>query len=152
VRLWRLLALVATLPLGLLAFPASTQALNNTAKIGMPVLTYVCPNPFQIDFSWTPAANAVFYSLELAGPLDATANGGVSGTYLRQFGTIELAKGAINSASVSLSQAATASPSLQQWQVMAGGPSGYVGIVSRAQVAQVIMPCTQTTPLQSPYF
>jgi hypothetical protein len=120
------------------------------ANVGMAILTYVCPNPFQIDFSWTPAANAVFYALQLVGPLDASINGGVAGGYVRQFGTIEVAKGQINSASVALSQAALANPSSQQWQVMVGGPHGYLGLVPRQQLALVPVPCTQTTPQQSP--
>ncbi|HVA24418.1 MAG TPA: hypothetical protein VMW62_08495 [Chloroflexota bacterium] len=125
-------------------------ALTN-ASVGESLLTYVCPTPFQINFSWTPATNAVFYSLQLVGPLDPTINGAVSGSYIRQFGTIEVAKGTINSASVSLSQAAAASPSFQQWQMMVGGPNGYLGLMPRMQVALVPVPCTQTTPQPSPY-
>ncbi|MFI5266675.1 MAG: hypothetical protein ACHQ7M_04785 [Chloroflexota bacterium] len=150
-RLRRLVTFVVTLPFALSTLPFSAQALTN-ANVGISVLTYVCPTPFQINFSWTPAPNGVFYSLQLAGPLDPAINGGVGGAYIRQFGTIEVAKGAINSASVSLSQAAAANPSFQQWQVMAGGPNGYLGLIPRAQVALVPVPCTQTTPQQSPYF
>ena len=135
----------------ILAWAPPAGAASNF-NVGFSVLTYQCPSPFQINFSWTPAANAVFYSLELAGPLDATTNGGVSGTFVRQFGTIEVAKGVTNSASVSLSPAALANPSFQQWQLMVGGANGYLGLVPRSQVALVPVPCTATTPQQSPYF
>lgn len=120
--------------------------------IGFTVLTYVCPGPFQINFSWTPVTGAVFYALQLVGPLDPTSNGGVTGTYVRQFAAIEVANGAMNSASVTLSQGSLTGVTAQQWQVMIGGPNGYTAFVPRQQVALVPIPCTQTTPQQSPYF
>jgi hypothetical protein len=135
--------------LGLTA--ASAQAMPD-ANVGPSLLTYVCPNPLQLDFSWTPAVNGTFYSLQLRGPLTSSINGGVSGTYLRQFGAIEVAKGQINSASVRLSQASLANNSTLQWQLMIGGPHGYLGLILRQEVALVPAPCSVTTPQASPYF
>ena len=147
----RIAGFALALLLGLGPLSGDVYAIRS-ANVGFTVLTYVCPGPFTINFSWTPAANAVFYSLALVGPQDAGSNGGVSGSYLRQFGAIEVMNGPATSASVSLSSTALAGVSGQQWQVMVGGPNGYTAFVPRQQVALVPIPCTATTPVQSPYF
>ncbi|SRR5579884_1561616 len=114
-------------------------------------MTYVCPSPLEIDLSWTPVDKAAFYSLQLVTPLDPSQNGGIGGTYLRQFGTIEVARGQITSANIALAPASLSPDTTAlQWQVMLGGPQGYQGIMPRQQVAVVPVPCTQTTPLESP--
>jgi hypothetical protein len=138
-------------PFACLAFPAPALAVPD-AGLAFSRLTYVCPNPMQIDFSWTPVNNALFYSLQLAGPIDPALNGAVAGTYLRPFGTIEVTKGQALSASVTLNPASAATPLSLQWQVVLGAPTGYVGLVPRMQVAIIPVPCGQTTPLDSPLF
>jgi hypothetical protein len=136
------------LVLALLASPALAAP---DANVGFTRLTFVCPSPFEIDFSWPAASNATSYSLQLVGPLDPAANGGVSGTFLRQFGTIEVANGVSGAATITLSGASLPNPLTLQWQVMLSGPHGYTSVVPRQQVALVPAPCGQTTPQDSPY-
>ena len=113
-------------------------------RTGFVQLSYACPNPLQIDFSWTAADNASFYSLQLAKPVDASQNGGVGGTFLPQFGTTEVVKGQAMTVSVNLAQAALPSPIAMQWQVMVGGRHGYTGLVTLQEIAMVSVPCDQT--------
>ena len=147
----RIAGFVLVLAVGLGPLSGDAYAIRS-ANVGFTVLTYVCPGPFTINFSWTPATNAVFYSLDFMGPQDAGSNGGVGGSYLRQFGAVEVMKGPATSASVSLSSTALAGVTAQQWQVMVGGANGYTAFVPRQQVAVVPIPCTATKPVQSPYF
>ena len=116
-------------------------------------MTYVCPTPLEIDITWTPVDNVTFYSLQLVGPQDPTQNGGLGGTYLRQFGTVEVAKGQLTSAAVSLAQASLpVEATALQWQVMLGGRHGYQGIIPKQQIAIIPVPCGQTKPLESSSF
>src|SRR5581483_5909621 len=85
-------------------------ALATEGGVGFSTLTYVCPSPGEIDFAWAPADGAQFYSLQLVGPQDPAVNGGINGTYLRQFGTIEVVKGTQQNASVSVNLNALAPP------------------------------------------
>jgi hypothetical protein len=121
---------------------STPPALATEGGVGYSTLTYVCPSPGQIDFAWAPADGAVFYSLQLAGPLDPTLNGGINGNYLRQFNTIEVTKGTMQNASVSVNLNALALPASLQWQIMAGGKKGYLGLVPLQQVVSIPMPCT----------
>lgn len=122
------------------------------ANVAFSRLTYVCPSPYQISFTWPSAANATSYSLQLVGPLDPATNGGVAGTFLRQFGTLEVANGVSGSATITLSQGSVPSPITTQWQLMLVGPHGYTAVVPRQQIAVVPLPCGQTTPLDSPFY
>ena len=115
-------------------------------SVGFSQLSYVCPTPTEIDFAWSPDANATFSSLQLVDPIDQTVNGGISGTYLPQFGTVELLKAQVNNATVTLSPASLAGPPLTLvFQVMLGGRDGYTGLVPTQQVVQVATPCLQNT-------
>jgi len=139
----RIIALVAWLIA--LALPAPALATLD-ANVGFSQLTYVCPSPFEIDFAWPPAANAVSYSLQLVGPQDPASNGGLTGTYLRQFGTIEVANANVNTASVSLARPSIGPGSLVlSWQVMTVGAHGYTGILPVQQAVQVPVPCSKNT-------
>ncbi|GEM_PF-2740591 len=139
-RLWTVGVLVLTVG----GAPAAAAG-----NVGFSKLFYVCPSPDEIDFSWAPASNASFYSLQLLGPIDPTVNGGVTGTYLRQFGSIEVAKGQTQNAAITLAPAVISSPLTMQWQVMVGGPNGYTGLIPTFQTAIVTIPCTQNTLLAS---
>ena len=145
----RLVRLLITLPFALCPMALPPHALALDANLGWSTLTYVCPSPLEIDLSWTAANNATFYSLQLMAPVDPTLNGGIGGTYLRQFGSIEVAKGQITSAAVSLAQASLPGATALQWEVMLGGPHGYADFVPGQQVAIVPVPCGQTTPKSS---
>lgn len=139
--------LLATAPAvaALLLLPAHPAAAVDL-RVGFSQLSYICPSPTEIDFAWSPDANATFYSLQLVEPIDPTINGGLTGTYLPQFGTIELLKGQVNNATVSLSSSSLAAPALVlTFQVMLGGRDGYTGLVPAQQVAQVPTPCTANT-------
>ena len=115
-------------------------------RVGFSQLSYVCPSPNEIDFAWSPDPKATFYSLQLVDPVDQTVNGGLTGTYLPQFGTIELLKGQVNNAMVTLSPSSLAAPPLVlTFQVMLGGRDGYTGLVPSPQTAQVPTPCTANT-------
>jgi len=133
--------LLSSLALLVSAMPASATE----AGIGYSVLTYVCPTPDRIDFAWAPADGATFYSLQLVDPVDPTINGGVTGTYLRQFGSLEVAKGGFQNFTVMLASGSIPLPEAETWQVMAGGKKGYLGLVPRTQTVSIPMPCTANT-------
>jgi hypothetical protein len=136
---------VAGALLSVLFLPAE-QASAADASVGFSQLSYLCPTPAEIDFAWSPAANAAFYSLQLVLPLDQTVNGGISGTYLRQFGTIELLKAPVNNATVTLASGSLGAPPLTlTFQVMQGGQDGYTGLVPAQQVVRVPTPCLANT-------
>jgi len=138
---------------GLVAALIASPALAATdANVAFTRLTYVCPSPYQIDFSWPAATNATSYSLQLVGPLDPAVNGSVGGTFLRQFGTIEVANGVSGSATVTLVAGSVPNPVTMEWQVMLSGPHGYTALVPRQQIALVPVPCGATSPVDSPYF
>ncbi|MDE3074212.1 MAG: hypothetical protein KGJ86_02175 [Chloroflexota bacterium] len=130
----------------ILAALGPSAAAASDATVGFSRLTYVCPTSTQIDFTWDQAVNATFYSLQLIGPVNPSINGGVTGTYLPQFGSIEVANGTMTSASVSLAAGSLTSPLTLSWEVMVGGPTGYEGMIPTQQTANIPMPCTQTTP------
>ena len=133
------------------ALTASPALAMTDANVAFTRLTYVCPSPYEIDFTWPSAANATSYSLQLVGPLDPAANGGVSGTFLRQFGTVEVANGVSGAATVTLDAGSLPNPVTLQWQVMLSGPHGYTAFIPHQQVALVPVPCGQTSPVDSPY-
>ncbi len=123
------------------------------AAVGFSRLSYTCPSATEIDFTWSPAVNATFYSLQLVEPLDAGQNGGVAGTFLRQYGSVEVAKGGSGAANVTLAAGSLPNETTLYWQLMIGGPHGYTGMVPREQVALIPAPCTPTSsPVQSPYY
>ena len=124
-RLWTLSGLLPVAA-SLLA-PQTASAVSD--NIGFSRLTYFCPTPTQVSFSWTPAINAVSYSLQIVGPLDPSLNGGVKGTYLEQFGTEELSNSPATTATVTLSPSDLPRPTTVQWEVMASGQHGYTGWV-----------------------
>ena len=114
--------------------------------VGFSQLSYVCPTPDELDFAWSPDANATFYSLQLVDPVDQTINGGITGTYLPQFGTIELVKAPVNNATVTLADSSLAAPPLTlTFQVMLGGRDGYTGLVPAQQVVHISTPCQANT-------
>ncbi len=119
--------------------PASAADVN----VGFSALTYTCPSTSQINFTWTDATGSNGYSLQLVAPLDPIVNGNLTGTYLRQFGTIEVASGTTTSFTVPLTATVTAGS--LNFQVMVVGPSGYEGLVPIQQKAAIPIPCTKTT-------
>jgi len=137
----RALTLVACLlSLGVLPRPA----LAIDSNIGFSKLSFVCPSQQEINFAWSPVDGAAGYSLQLVGPLDPGINGGISGTFLRQFGTTELSKGQMNNAAVSLN-GSTASPLILEFEVMVLSKNGYAGLVPAQQMALVPIPCNQNS-------
>ena len=134
-------ALLAGLLMAVLASPAGATP----AGIGFSDLNYVCPNTGTIDFSWTPVGGAQFYSLQLTGPTDPSLNGGIGGTYLRQFGAIEIFNGTTTNASLNANVGALPAGTALQFQVMLGVRGSYSGIVPLQQVVSVPMPCTAVT-------
>jgi hypothetical protein len=138
---WR--ASAAACALILSGWPLSAQAIP--ASVPFVTLTYLCPSPHSIEFAWQPADGIDSYSLQLAGPLDETINGGISGSFIRQFGTIEVASGQIANASVTLQDSATGKPLMLQFFLMAKMGGSLTGIVPPSQVAIVPIPCTKNT-------
>lgn len=123
--------------------PAPVLAVG--ANIPFVTLTYLCPSPNSIEFAWQPADGVDSYSLQLVGPIDETLNGGITGTFVRQFGTLEIASGQINNASVTLQDGSTAKPLVLQFFLMVKTAGSLAGIVPPSQVAIVPIPCNKNT-------
>lgn len=124
--------------------PPPTAAIE--AGAGWSSLSFVCPTPTDIQFTWKAVDGAAFYSLQLAGPIDPTINGGVDGQFVRQFGSIEVARGSMTTAEVTLNSGAIGQPIVLTWYVMLGGKKGYLGLVPAQQVVHVPVPCPLTSP------
>jgi len=125
--------------------PSPPAALAIEANVPITKLTYLCPSPTSIEFAWQPVDGADSYSFQLVGPVDPAVNGGINGTFIRQFGTIEIATGQVNNASVNLDEGAITKPLSLQFQVMVSTKGGYSGMIPPSQVAVVPIPCSKNT-------